>query len=126
MESMRKVIEERKANTNKSIEFLWKKMEERDECANQQMEVLRAMFTSFMTRLNGDREDPSFDHDKVGGLGLSMNHKERSVQREEKQVVEDEVKLWARRKIELLNFDGSDPNGWLLRAEKFFEIHEVC
>ena len=27
--------------------------------------------------------------------------------------------------MELPNFDGSDPTGWLARAEKFFEVHGV-
>ena len=27
--------------------------------------------------------------------------------------------------MELPNFDGSEPTGWIARVERFFEVHEV-
>ena len=50
VESLRKVMEEREANSNMNMEFMWKKMEERDECMNQHMEDIRVMLTSFLSR----------------------------------------------------------------------------
>ena len=47
------------------------------------------------------------------------------MQDEEVDEIEEEKKYWLRRKVELPNFDGSDPTGWLIRAEKFFKIHDV-
>lgn len=29
------------------------------------------------------------------------------------------------KKVELPSFEGGDPIGWISRAEKFFEVHEV-
>ena len=54
VKSLRKVIEEREASANKNMEFMWKRMEGWDEHTNQQMEDIRAMLTSFMTRQNED------------------------------------------------------------------------
>ena len=43
----------------------------------------------------------------------------------EEEQADGDKKYWIRRKVELPNFDGSDPLRWLIRAEKFFAIHEV-
>ena len=106
----------------KNMEAMRQKMEERDECVNHQMEDLKNMFASLMTKLSSD---PTFDRDKGGVSGVSRMDEERSVQQDEKEMVEDETKQWVRRKVDLPNFDGNDPTGWLVRAEKFFEIHEI-
>ena len=39
--------------------------------------------------------------------------------------LKEEEKQWIKRKVELPNFDGSDPARWLAQVEKLFKIHGV-
>ena len=55
----------------KNMEAMRQKMEERDERVNHQMEDLKNMFASLMTKLSSDPTFATFDRDKGGGLGLS-------------------------------------------------------
>ena len=110
----------------RNMEALRKTIEEREERTNQQMEEMRAMFTSFMTRRNEEQDETQFERSGARESGIqSKLHDEKSVHEMEVRELEEEKKWWVRRKVELPNFDGSDPNGWLARAERFFEIHEV-
>ena len=38
---------------------------------------------------------------------------------------EEEQKQWVKKKVELPNFDGSNPTRWLAQAKKFFKIHDI-
>ena len=126
VESSRKLMEERVARVNKNLEFMWKKMEEQDERLNQQMQALRGMLISYMASQKTDRDGAQFELSKLGDSGVKTNHQEdRSVQEDETGELEEEKKQTIRRKVELPNFDGSDPNGWMARAEIIFKIHDV-
>ena len=76
---------------------------------NHQFEDLRAMFTSFMSKQNNNREEPSFVRDGVWESSELIPSEEMSVQENEKVVAKDETKQWVKKKVEFLNFDKSDP-----------------
>ena len=45
-------------------------------------------------------------------MGIQTNpHEEKSVQNDEAKELEEQKKQWVRRKVELPNFDGSEPHG---------------
>ena len=90
------------------------------------MQALRAMLISYMARQKTDRDGAQFELSNPGGSGVKTSHwEDRSVQEDETGEMEEEKKQTIRRKVELPNFDGGDPNGWMARAEIIFKIHDV-
>jgi len=69
------------------------------------------------------------DKSSEGGEN-SVNGEERRERSAEignnfKEEEEERVKMWTRR-VELPVFEGMDLQGWISRAEKFFEVQEVA
>ncbi|KAK7247608.1 hypothetical protein RIF29_42494 [Crotalaria pallida] len=64
------------------------------------------------SRSDHNEESTKEQSSKAGGDSDSENSKERS-------------KLSWAKKVELPCFDGTDPMGWVARAEKFFEVHQT-
>ena len=126
MEGFRKQMEERESNVSTNLELMWKRMAERDERLNQQMEEIRSTLLSLVNRSILDREE---DQGEVLGVGSSGVQQDlptgQNLQGGDRREFEEDERHWIKRKVELPNFDGNDPNGWLARAEKFFEVYAV-
>ena len=96
----------------RSVETLQKVVEDRDERMNQQMEELRSMLTSFMSRRTDDQDEAQFERSGAGGSRIPATPQDaKSVHEVELPEFEEEKKYWFKRKVELPNFDGRDQQG---------------
>ena len=84
------------------------------------------MFTSLILKQAKNVDEAQFERFGARGSGIHTNPpEEKSVQNDKARELEEEKKQWVKRKVELPNFDGSDPTSWIARAERFFEVNEV-
>ena len=130
-------MDNRLENLEKTVELLQRdmadrearinqQMGEREDRISQQMADIKEMLRSIMTKQNNEKEESRCEDVSFKDSGVQSDLQNGKVGREEEEeVADDDKKYWIRRKVELPNFDGNDPSGWLIRAEKFFAIHEV-
>ena len=108
------------------METMQRVMDERNVHFLQQMEEIRAMFGSLMAKQNRQNDETHEERGSVGESGIPITTQGgKEIEDEDEHQLVEEQKQWIRKKVELPYFDGSDPMGWLARAEKFFEVHSV-
>ena len=126
MPKTRGAMKSRMENLERNMELMQKVMEERNNCILQQMEDIRSMFSSIMAKQNSCQGESQVEPGSVEGPSTHPTNNEGKEAKEEEEIeLVEEQKQWIRKKVELPYFDGSDPTGWLARAENFFEIHVV-
>ena len=91
---------------------------------NHQFEDLQAMFTSFLSKQNNNRGEPSFARDGVGNPVNLFLHKRGVFKRMRRWWLRMRPNSRVRKKV-VLNFNGSDSTSWLVQTKNFFENHEI-